>query len=236
MFLCLNCGTIHAADGNICDNCDFENNKEEYDELISYCQRTVHFGYDYRITFEQQVAKDGKVTHYPFLDETQNLWTFLAVGALSGIVGGIAYDIVKHLGKQILDILASKQKTEPLDNKEVELIKLINKHSEMQKFTVYIHAYLKNSSKKIVTEVEKAILHEEYVDASLTIESQTEWKNRLANQSLTEEEKFLELQKIGLTAILKERGKKPSIDKLNSKMKRLKKEIKELKKRKKKRT
>ena len=238
-YLCTNCGIINIENStNFCINCEFEFDKEKYEKLTEYTDRATKYGYQYRVNYEKQVKEYGEVRIKYSLVDPSNFYHWLAAAALSGIVGTIAYDLVKSVAKQIYKIITSK-KTE-ITKSEKQILEIISDNSELIKFTNYIRQYY-NGKAKIPKEALNAILEEELVH-SLLDNHKGEFNEVMKKISEEKSDKKPDFAKqfggLYLEAAKsagKKRKDKPKLKELKESMKILKKEIKESKKEKKKR-
>jgi len=71
---------------------------------MNYAMSSVYYGYDYRKKYDKQITEKGEITTVHALSDSATILNFLAVAALSGIIGGISYDAVKKIFRQILNL------------------------------------------------------------------------------------------------------------------------------------
>ena len=152
-FLCLNCGEINQNEELCCRNCGSELDTKEYNHLMEYSKRAFEYGFDYRLAYEEQVKNYGEVKVKFSLVSPENYQTWMAAAALSGMIGNLAYDLVKYVGKKIIEQLKTKE--EPLNYSEKIIIEIISDNNKLIQFTNYIQGYYKGNS-KLNKEVEKA--------------------------------------------------------------------------------
>lgn len=103
--LCFNCAAIFPVLNNPskkCPQCGYSPAPEQYSAIINYAISAVYYGHDYRQRYEQQLNEKGEIKVVYALPEPSIILTFLAVSALSGIIGSISYDIVKSAFRMIL--------------------------------------------------------------------------------------------------------------------------------------
>ncbi|KXN97848.1 hypothetical protein LS48_14560 [Aequorivita aquimaris] len=238
-YLCTNCGVINLDNStNYCVNCNSEFDEEKYKQLTEYAERATKYGYQYRVEYEHQVEKFGKVKSKYSLIDPSNYYQWLAAAALSGIVGTIAYDLVKFVAKQIYKTITSK-KTEITDS-DKQVLEFISNNAELIKFTNYIRQYYSGNA-KIPKEALNAILEEELVH-SLINNHKGEFNDVLKKMADDKSDEKPDLAKhfgaLYLEAAKsagKKRKDKPKLNELKESMKVLKKEIKKAKKDKRKR-
>jgi len=229
-YLCTNCGHINQTIN--CSNCDYKINQEDYEKLREYAKRAVHYGYQYRVEYEKQVSENGNVNVKYSLFQPDTWYEWLAMAALSGLVGTYATDLVKFVGKQILSTLQPKIDNQTLNQEEQKIVNFLSDNNQLNKFTIYINNYY-NGMPKVDKKVEEAIIEEELA--------------HMASEDMKEE--FIEMlskfdpndtSKIGETflkiarAAGQKRREKPSIEETKQLLKDLKKKLKTEKKSKKK--
>lgn len=130
MILCLKCGSINDDSVSECTDCNKSINYD-YNEIFEYAQKAVYYGYVYRKRYEEDLKINTNLDWRYSLIAPSNLYDFLAIAALSGIVGNIAYDLTKYVAKKILDYLKTKTELSEQDN-EVKL--LIENNEELNIF------------------------------------------------------------------------------------------------------
>ncbi|VVU99848.1 MULTISPECIES: hypothetical protein [Mesonia] len=237
-FLCTNCGFINIDNSTcICTNCSTEIDTKSYSELMTYAGRASKYGYKYRTEYENQVAEFGEVrTQYSLLDPT-TYYEWLAAAALSGMVGTVAYDLVKFVAQQIYKQITAKNTV--LTESDKSILDLISDNDELIKFSNYIRQYYKGNA-KIPKKALNAILKEELVH-SLLDNHKGEF-NETIKQINIDEDKPLDVKKEFSHLLLqasksagRKRKEKPKLEELKKSLKKLKKEIKKTRKEKKKR-
>lgn len=232
-FLCLNCGEINQNEELCCRNCGSELDTKEYNHLMKYSKRAFEYGFDYRLAYEEQVKNYGEVKVKFSLVSPENYQTWMAAAALSGMIGNLAYDLVKYVGKKIIEQLKTKE--EPLNYSEKIIIEIISDNNKLIQFTNYIQGYYKGNS-KLNKEVEKAIIEEEIVHTMVGKDSEkimTVLENY--DEKETDPEKsFGEIFIASAKLAGENRLNKPKIEELQNALSALKKELKKEKKHKKK--
>ncbi len=236
-FLCLECGHINEDNPElICRPCQTPLNKELYELLVNYSNLAVTYGYDYRIQYEKQVKEHGKIIAKYSLVSPTNYYEWLAAAALSGLVGSMAYDLVKYVAKQIYATLNEKRKTIELEHKENEIFEIVADPAVLNKFVTYIQSYY-NGSANIDKKAEAGVLEEELVH-SLTenypdeILKALEISNEGGKEALEKQFGVALIEAAKLAS--KKRGQRPSYKQLDNLLPILKKQIKADKKAKKK--
>src|SRR5262249_5303469 len=140
-FICTNCGTLNDNNIFTCENCNVKIDENKYLKLKEYASRAAHYGYTYRIEYEKQVAELGEIqTKYSLIQP--NIWyEWLAMAALSGVVGTYATDLVKYVAKQIIRHFKEKIENNNLTDEEQKLVNFISNNNTLNKFTIYINNY-----------------------------------------------------------------------------------------------
>jgi len=234
-FLCLNCGHININNKTLrCDNCNNENDFKQQKKLTEYASCAVHYGYEYRIEYERQVSEKGEISvKYSLLNPSTYL-EWIAVASLSGVVGNMVYDLVKHVAKQVYEKLTAKKEAGQLTHEEQNALTIVSDNATLNKFTVYIQSYYKGMP-KIDKKVEWGILEEEIVHSITDGEvNKMEQIMKEVENGKDIKEAFGELFLEGAKKAAQKRREKPKLEELNATLKELKKDIKQLKKEKKK--
>jgi DNA-directed RNA polymerase subunit RPC12/RpoP len=103
--VCFSCGNIFPNEQKnpiACLSCGYEIKAEMYRKIMKHAMCAVYYGYDYRKVYEKQIANNSLITERYALVDPSTLLCFCAAAALSGIIGGIAYDCVKKAIKAII--------------------------------------------------------------------------------------------------------------------------------------
>ena len=126
----------------------------------------MHFGWTYRLQYEHDLAETGAINTHYYLAECEEIFNFIALAAVSGVVGGFAYDVIKKVISSIADFV--KQRGSQEENRKV--FALIHDEEKMNKFLQYIDEYY-TCFDDINEEVRNAIFEEMIVDrVSSTLE------------------------------------------------------------------
>lgn len=215
-YLCTNCGFIN--ENLLCSNCDYEINQTEYEKLSEYVKRAVHYGYQYRVKYEKQVFESGSVRVKYSLFQPDRWYEWLAMAALSGLVGSYGTDLVKFIGKQILLSLQPKIDSQKLNQEEQKIVTFLLDNNQLNKFTIYINNYY-NGMSNIDKNVEEAIIEEEFAD----IVGENIKYNIDPNGSIKIDWTFL---KTARASSATKRREKPNIEEIKLLLKLLKEELK----------
>ncbi len=232
-YLCLNCGHInYKRETNVCESCNYENDLKEYNKFSEYAKRAVQYGYQYRVVYEQQLAIQGEIPVRYSIVNPETYFELLAVAALGGIVGNSAYDLVKHVAKQIHNRLTKKQKDAELTPEEQDLIILMEDNVFLNKFIVYIQSYYKgmpNIDKRIAKAISDEVLNP-IIANLITNETKMNKLKDAVEKGEDFNEAYSQLLMLEIRKELKKRPDKPNLNELNNTLKALKREIKRLKK------
>ena len=163
--ICFNCCAIYKAKKSLkikCPECGYSPNRDMYSKIMNYGIAAAYYGHDYREKYEKQINKKGGIKTVYALPEPATILCFLAVAALSGVVGGISYDIVKSVFLKIIGN-ANKIKKNIGQNK----IKFKNDNSIKvfinQMNTFYLD--LKDIDPLVKSEIEKEMIIWDFCDA-----------------------------------------------------------------------
>jgi hypothetical protein len=97
-----------------CEYCNFELSRREYAEMTAYANRLAVFGYAYRLKFEEDLERASDIKSRYIL-HVEDIFTFAAVAALSGVIGNAAYDMVKATIQRLLRTYGRSQDELQLD-------------------------------------------------------------------------------------------------------------------------
>lgn len=160
--LCCSCGAVfEASDGSElqCPHCGWWIDSAAYRALLSAAQGAVKFGWQYRRRYEADLRENGRITCHYALAEYEEAVHFLALAAVSGIVGGLAYDVVKKVMIKIIDA-AAKRGAKHTEN---SVLALIRDREKLDQFIRYVGAYYACFD-SMEEEVQRAVLEEMLVD------------------------------------------------------------------------
>lgn len=100
--LCLSCGKFFEgkiANNFPCPHCYSEIDYEFYEEVFKYSYYFVRYGYQYL----DVLCKENPESETKFcLGDLNEIYTFIAVAAASGVIGGLSTDLVKLAIKKII--------------------------------------------------------------------------------------------------------------------------------------
>lgn len=160
--LCCSCGTVfEAADGLElqCPRCGWRMDAAAYKALLSDAQGAVKFGWQYRRRYEADVAAYGRIERDYCLAECEEALQFAALAAVSGVIGGLAYDAVK----QVIRNIAAAVRRDGKKSEETSIFYLIDHPEKMDRFIQYIDEYYACFD-SISEEVRNAVFEEMVVD------------------------------------------------------------------------
>jgi hypothetical protein len=160
--ICFNCANLfsESENGDLgCPECGFTVEHDLYQKLLNYAAETVEFGYHYRLTYEADFNEgrmdDPKVrTRYAI--GFDDIWIFIALAALSGIVGNAAYDLVKLAATKIINRQAgisnrSKFKT---------ISRMLENEKRFEIFIKYIQDFHQNGVSTLPPKIAGAVAEE----------------------------------------------------------------------------
>lgn len=228
-YLCLKCGHINfKAEANVCENCSYERDLEKYHKLAEHAKRAVRYGYRYRIAYEDQVRALGEVRQKYSLLNPESYLELLA----QAILVGTAYDIVKHVAKQIYLRLNNKQKQEGLTFEEQSVINLLNDSRSFSQFIVYVISYYKGMP-NVDEKIRKAIFDEEINRLTVNVITDERKMKKLKDEVENGEDfntAFFNLLMVEARKEVNQGPKKPNLNELDDALKGLKKQLKQVKK------
>jgi DNA-directed RNA polymerase subunit RPC12/RpoP len=153
--LCFNCAAVYSLSDTSqykCPYCKHSVDAELYKEVIDYAKTAVHFGYNYRKKYEDQIQTQGEINAHYCLSDPSSILCFIGIAALSGIIGNLSYDIVKKVIGKI--IRSSKKVDYDIDETTMQLLN----DFKIKIFVQYIQEFHTDSSTaviKVKQEVEK---------------------------------------------------------------------------------
>ncbi|MDD2699702.1 MAG: hypothetical protein PHH36_00560 [Sideroxydans sp.] len=107
--LCLSCAAILHGDKTapsiICPDCGTTINLKQQFEIYRYAFYCLRYGYQYRQYYEERT--DSKIK--PFLAPLGEMATFIAIAAISGVIGNATYDALK---KAVQKLISQESKCE----------------------------------------------------------------------------------------------------------------------------
>lgn len=184
---CIHCGHINDDTVKVCESCGFKYDKRTYKRLMGYAKQAVKYGYDYRKAYEEQIKIDNEIYINYKLPEPDSLYQWLALAALSGVVGNVAYDIVKKLAKKFYHKVFQLKENKRYD----EIRKFLSDDKQLEIFTNYIREYY-NNFPDINPKVKKAIEQEIFLDNSYETLEET---RELMSAFDSDRKKYLQLYK-----------------------------------------
>lgn len=171
--LCFNCANIiekQKSEKWFCIACKSEINKEKYLRLHALTTDIVHFGYTYRKQYEKDLADGSLGTHYCLFNLHEAI-SWLALAALSGIVGNASFELTKTVINKI-----KAQISKGLSDSDKEERLIISSEKEFSIFIQYLDDY-RNGLANTDPAVRKAIMNEIEVDEAMKHEAFTKIKD-----------------------------------------------------------
>jgi hypothetical protein len=174
-FFCFSCGAIFIAKDEIalsCPDCGFSYDIHNYRKILNYALKVTRFGYCYRRRYEINYDETFKHKIRYYLGPIDQILIFIGVAAISGIIGGASYDLVKRIRNKIRRQLSGKRQV--LDE---NCLRLLNDEKEFRIFLKYIEQFCEGMD-EIPAEVGELIVQEIYIDkmSKAMIEKMREYK------------------------------------------------------------
>ncbi len=195
--ICLACANIYAVNDTEvleCPYCGSRISAEKYESVLHEARQALHYGWTYRLQYEKELKERGRIDIYYDLAPYDEIFSFIALAAASGVVGGFAYDIVK----KVIAKIAKFVKQNGGEEEKREVSSLLSSKEEMKKLFQYIDEYYRGFE-GIDEEVRSAVLEEMIVD-----EMSAELVDMLQNQSAgMDMEKIKEVSPFSKEKILK---------------------------------
>jgi len=161
--ICINCAEVFSIKESLyieCPKCGYKIERKSYNELLKYCHDAARFGYEYRLKYEKLKLDEKRIQKRYKVEPTNIYFSFMALAALSGIVGGISYDIVKHVAKIVLNNAKRKRKK----NSNLLLLESDKEFREFYKCIKEFHHDLKDLKKDIKNIILEEMFVHEYAD------------------------------------------------------------------------
>lgn len=160
--ICFACASIYEGSDSqflVCPNCGHKVSIEQYESILQDARDAMYFGWTYRLQYEHDLEEKGTIgTHY-YLAEYEEIFNFIALAAVSGIVGNFAYDVIKKVIGSIADFVKQRGSQE----QKSKIFALTDDEEKMKKFLQYIDEYY-TCFEDINEEVRDAIFEEMIVD------------------------------------------------------------------------
>ncbi len=135
-FSCANIYRIKKGKKAVCPDCGFVVKRSTYERLLKYASEAVQFGYDYRRCYERDYRKDRKLETRHFLLIPAVVWNFIALAALTGIIGGASYAFVKKVIRKI-----GEKMPNVAGGCDKKLYNLLNDDKKLENFIQYIEDF-----------------------------------------------------------------------------------------------
>ncbi len=147
----------------ICPECGFTVERDTFERLMKYASEAMRFGYHYRLVYEDDYRKEGRLSSRYALSPLGIALSFAAIAALSGVIGNISYDIIKKVIQKI------KEKSSNPDDSSAKSYNILNNEEEFRVFTMYIEDF-HNDLQNVIPEIAAAVIREMIVDKTLELE------------------------------------------------------------------
>lgn len=166
-YICFNCATIFPIvddEAMTCTECGYIIEPDLYDKIINYAFEAVYYGHDYREKYEEQINDRGEITERYCLHEPSTILCFLAIAALSGVVGNLSTELVKKAFKTILNKV--KNCKEDIGQNKVSFLKDAEIDVYIQQVNVF-HNDFQGIDPSVKAEITKEIFIHELIDSLL---------------------------------------------------------------------
>lgn len=160
--ICYSCAHIYNSEETstlICPKCGFNISQSAYEDIMKNVRQAVFEGWTCRREYETEV--DG-VRYYT--EQLGEVWNFIALAIVSGLIGNISYDIVKKVFNSII----SSIKNGIMSREDREFIDFLESPEHVKLFYEYISAYY-NEYENLDAELKNKILEEVFVYNTSTI-------------------------------------------------------------------
>ncbi|MEQ1912237.1 MAG: hypothetical protein ABMA15_25680 [Vicinamibacterales bacterium] len=135
--LCLRCAALHhrGATPLVCPVCGFEISPTDYSAIERYAREAAYFGYLYRQQFEKDFAKNPESEIRYYLVPPGEILTYLALVAVSGIIGGASWDLCKLAFQRI------RARLSPTDDERESTLRSELRGEAVDQFFEYMRDY-----------------------------------------------------------------------------------------------
>jgi hypothetical protein len=165
--ICLSCANIVEEPlelSPVCAECGLRVDPERYRRLLSYSERVVRFGYQYRKRFEA-LGSEERHTQRFMLVPLSEMYAWVGLAMLSGVVGGASHDAVKKVIEKLAKQFRSRGTASLGQGSEFE--------AELDQLEAYI-VELTTNPKAIRPDVFRPMVEEVLVDFSEEIRDEAE--------------------------------------------------------------
>jgi hypothetical protein len=190
--LCFSCALIFEAPNNesvACPECGFISERDFYDRVLEPARDAAVFGYFYRRAFERSAERGETKKRYAL--GVDDIFIFLALAIISGIVGNAAYNASWAALKRIISQVRERYEHWG----ELTQLKLFDNEEEVRRFIRYIVEF-PHFLRELPPEIRTAIVEEMLVDAAadrltphlqgLSPEEFTEARDKAFSESMEE--------------------------------------------------
>lgn len=193
--LCFGCATILPYSGELkrCSCCGAELDLDRFNALYSYSSTALRYGHQYHEYYVNQKKLGSVGSVKPYLAEMSEVYKYIALAIVSGIIGGASWDITRAAIRKIISQYEQEQ-TATLPRKEpaVDL-------NEVEKIAKNISGYANASGfGHMDKSVAPLILEEMFADSVTDHLNELEaiFKLRAANKKVDKKkQRALKLQK-----------------------------------------
>jgi len=161
--LCFSCAFIFEAkegESIICPECNFTIERDSYNRILEPARDAAVFGYFYRKAFERNAKKGDTKTRYALA--VDDIFIFLALAVISGVVGNAAYDASKAAFRRIIEQANARYEQWG----ELTQLRLLKNDKDIDRFVEYIVEF-PQSVRELPVEIRMAIVEEMLVDVAV---------------------------------------------------------------------
>lgn len=160
--ICYDCFILHKTKDNDnfkCPSCNSDQNLIKYNDHLNISKKIVRYGYQYREQYERDFKNDPELNSKYFLEELNNIYGFIVLAVLNGVIGNFASDKIKAFFQKL--------KNDPLiiEIDDERFKALLENENEQQKFIQYIQEYREskmNTHRKVQEAINEEIQADEF--------------------------------------------------------------------------
>lgn len=144
LVLCFACGNISPDlhhEAIVCPDCGEEVKRSTYRHVLGSAMSFITYGVIYRRKFERQLKEEGSISTHYAISEPEAVLCFLGVAAVSGVVGGIAYDVVKTAARRIFENAKNFGRAAEPEIHEID------PHGDIDEFIRYAEHYFRDQNR-----------------------------------------------------------------------------------------
>lgn len=138
MYLCTKClsRNVTKVDRKLhCNDCSITYSIIKYNRDLKKAHNIVSIGFQYRKRSEYESRHNSNIKRAFYLKELHNIFSFVGLAVISGLIGNFSYDKLKQILKTILN--------DPLiiEINDKEFQRFLKSETQQKKFIKYIEEY-----------------------------------------------------------------------------------------------